>query len=159
MLCYFCSSLSFSQLLPVVLTLVFLLFQGFSSDSSFFVVFFICFFLQVIELILCCFSDQRATQTTYYTQVLQYTHTHKITVRSALWLTSDLFYRYVISLISLFRTIVQPKMPHFSQSSSSSGLAGKTTHHHNSCFGLHTSLYLFGTFFYLFIYITVKSYI
>lgn len=141
--------MSFSQFLSVDLTLVFLLFQGFSSDSSHLVVFFICFFLQVIELILCCFSDQRPGQTTYCAQVLQYTHTHthKLTVRSALWLTSDLFYRYVISLISLFRTIVQPKTPHFSQSSSSSGLAGKTTHHHNSCFGLHTSLSLFKNVF------------
>ncbi|XP_068425589.1 multidrug resistance-associated protein 1-like [Clinocottus analis] len=33
--------------------------QGFSSDAARFVAFFICFFLQLIELILSCFSDRR----------------------------------------------------------------------------------------------------
>lgn len=34
--------------------------QGFSSDSPRFVLFFICFLLQIVQLILSCFSDQQS---------------------------------------------------------------------------------------------------
>lgn len=39
---------------------MFLFSQGFSSDSARFVLFFICFFLQIVQLILCCFSEQQS---------------------------------------------------------------------------------------------------
>ncbi|KAM3600087.1 uncharacterized protein V6R79_017187 [Siganus canaliculatus] len=47
------------SLVPLKVNIEQILNQGFSSDALRFVVFFFCFFLQLIELILSCFSDQR----------------------------------------------------------------------------------------------------
>lgn len=92
-----------------------LTFQGFSSDGLRFLAFFFCFSLQLVQLVLCCFSDHRTLSDNLTYNQVQSEHTNTHTHRS----TDSRFFTLV------FRGHVQKKTLHFCQSSSSSGSAGK----------------------------------
>uniref|UniRef100_A0A671X1D2 ABC-type glutathione-S-conjugate transporter n=1 Tax=Sparus aurata TaxID=8175 RepID=A0A671X1D2_SPAAU len=64
------------SLVPLKVNIEQIIDQGFSSDGIRFVVFFFCFFLQLIQLILSCFSDHRPlSEKNSYVQV---THTRAV---------------------------------------------------------------------------------
>ncbi|XP_053196098.1 multidrug resistance-associated protein 1-like isoform X2 [Scomber japonicus] len=56
------------SIVPLKVNVQLILDQGFSSDAVRFVAFFVCFSLQVVQLVLCCFSDSRTLSQHTYTQ-------------------------------------------------------------------------------------------
>lgn len=93
--------------------------QGFSSDALRFVVFFTCFSVQLIELVLSCFSDQKPLSEKNTVMEVTHTRPRNPPQHRGLSLTND--------LIFVIRTNAQRKTPHFFPGSSSSGLAGINT--------------------------------
>uniref|UniRef100_A0A8P4KGC8 ABC-type glutathione-S-conjugate transporter n=1 Tax=Dicentrarchus labrax TaxID=13489 RepID=A0A8P4KGC8_DICLA len=62
------------SLVPLKVDIEQIIYQGFLSDAVRFVAFFICFFLQLIELVLSCFSDHRTVSEKH--TYIQVTNTH-----------------------------------------------------------------------------------
>uniref|UniRef100_A0A8D3E5I5 ABC-type glutathione-S-conjugate transporter n=1 Tax=Scophthalmus maximus TaxID=52904 RepID=A0A8D3E5I5_SCOMX len=61
----FWSLLVLCSIVPLKVNIQLIIDQDFSSDAFRFMTFFICFSLQLTELVLCCFSDQRALSDTH----------------------------------------------------------------------------------------------